>query len=217
MFMRPARFAWNGEHFVSQSQIQGQIPADAPVVLNAATKQIVLYFYRARPSTRENNSGEQVSREEVLESSCVACGLKVGGAVLRFCFRTWENSLKREARFQQMRSPGHRYVIIELVGGIPDRCLPEISQASSRDNPIYVDGWSKGSARVAERRISCSGRRAFRGTRMSPTLRLYPRRKTFNILELQMCVSVMPTSWQPAFSRVNVFPRLSGTVSGPLS
>src|SRR6266478_2180943 len=97
---------WDGEHFVSQSQIQGQIPADAPVVLNVATKQIVLHFYGRGRSARQNNSGEQVAREEVLESSCVACGLKVGSAVLRFCFRTRENSLERKARFQKMRSSG---------------------------------------------------------------------------------------------------------------
>src|SRR6267378_2495756 len=98
---------WDGEHFVSQSQIQGQIPADAPVVLNVATKQVVLYFYGRGRSTRQNNSREQVAREEVLESSYVARGLKVGGAVLGFCFRTRQNSLEREAHFQQMRSPGY--------------------------------------------------------------------------------------------------------------
>src|SRR4029077_2483388 len=154
---------WDGEHFVSQSQIQGQIPADAPVVLNVAAKQVVLDFYRRGRSTRQNNSGEQVSREEVLESSCVAGGLKVGGAVLRLCFRTRQNSLEREARFQKMRSTVHRNVIIELVGVILDRCLAETAQPSSCDNPIYIDGWSKGSARVTERRVSCSGRESLQG------------------------------------------------------
>src|ERR1700704_3250871 len=123
---------WDGEHFVSQSKIQGQISADAPVILNVATKEVVLYFYRRGRSVRQNKSGGQIAREEVLKTSYVAGGVKVGGAILRLCFRIREKSLEREARFQQMRSPGNRYVIIKLVGVISDRCLPETAQPASR-------------------------------------------------------------------------------------
>src|SRR5258706_978010 len=57
---------WDGEHLVSQSHVQGQIPADWPVFLNVTTKELVLDFYGRRCSISQEKTDAQIADEEIL-------------------------------------------------------------------------------------------------------------------------------------------------------